>query len=126
MMRTILAGQPGCQNYLDDIVVYGKDTAEHDVNLKSVLHRLNEAGLKMNTQKCTFNQPSLPFLGLVISKDGLRPSPDSITALNDLPVPQDMAALRSFLGQAGWFIKFIPNYATLVEPQGGAENRNGH
>uniref|UniRef100_A0A8C1P207 Reverse transcriptase/retrotransposon-derived protein RNase H-like domain-containing protein n=1 Tax=Cyprinus carpio TaxID=7962 RepID=A0A8C1P207_CYPCA len=58
----------------------------------------------------------IPFLGHVISKEGLRPSPDHLTAISEAPRPTDMVALRSFLGLTSWFNKFLPNYATMVEP----------
>ncbi|XP_055005269.1 uncharacterized protein K02A2.6-like [Boleophthalmus pectinirostris] len=116
MMETILKDLPGVQNYLDDIVVYGASKEEHDRHLQAVLKRLSEAGLQINFGKSAFAQTDITFLGHVISKDGLRPSLDHLTAIAEAPPPKDMPALRSFLGLTSWFSKFIPNYATLVEP----------
>lgn len=68
MMSTILSGLPGVQAYLDDIICYGSTQQDHDASLRRVLHALNEAGLKLNMQKCKFNQTSLSFLGHTIPK----------------------------------------------------------
>ena len=61
-MSTLLAGLPGVQAYLDDAICYGGNQQDHDANLRRVLHALNEAGIKLNMQKCSFNQNYLRFL----------------------------------------------------------------
>uniref|UniRef100_H3AQ61 ribonuclease H n=1 Tax=Latimeria chalumnae TaxID=7897 RepID=H3AQ61_LATCH len=116
MMATIFSGLPGIQNYLDDIIVYGRTAAEHNKHLRAVLLRLQHAGLQLNTEKCKFNQKSLRFLGHTISSKGLLPDNDHVTTILDAPAPTFAPALRSFLGLTGWFAKLIPNYATEVEP----------
>ncbi|KAL1254360.1 hypothetical protein QQF64_016589 [Cirrhinus molitorella] len=116
MMCQILAGQDGVQYYLDDIIVYGDNPELHEKRLQSVLQRLQNCGLKLNVEKCCFRKPELPFLGHVISASGLHPNPDHVLAIQQAPPPHDAQTLRSFLGLAGWYSKFIPNYATLVEP----------
>ncbi|ROL51121.1 Retrovirus-related Pol polyprotein from transposon 17.6 [Anabarilius grahami] len=116
MMQMVLRELDSVQNYLDDIIVYGNSQEAHDKNLQAVRQRLEEVGLQINFDKSSFNQASILFLGHVISKEGLRPSPDHLTAIAEAPRPTDMVALRSFLGLTSWFNKFLPNYATVVEP----------
>ncbi|KAJ8000091.1 hypothetical protein DPEC_G00201250 [Dallia pectoralis] len=116
MMTIILAGIPGVQAYLDDVVCYGSTQQQHDASLKRVLHALDKAGLKLNMQKCKFNQTSLRFLGHTISKDGLLPDQDQIKAVAQAPAPHDTSSLPSFLGLASWFSKLIPDFSTVVEP----------
>lgn len=116
MMSIILTGLPGVQAYLDDVICYGATQQQHDANLRRVLHALNEAGLKLNMQKCKFNQTSLSFLGHTISKDGLQPDRDQIKAVANAPAPHDASSLRSFLGLASWYNKFIPDFSTVIEP----------
>ncbi|KAI7789804.1 hypothetical protein IRJ41_010978 [Triplophysa rosa] len=116
MMQTVLRELDGVKNYLDDIVVYGDSQEAHDRHLQAVRRKLEEVGLQINLGKSSFNQSSIPFLGHVISKEGIRPSPDHLTAIANAPRPADMVALRSFLGLTSWFNKFLLNYATVVEP----------
>ncbi|XP_042071499.1 uncharacterized protein K02A2.6-like [Haplochromis burtoni] len=116
MMQTVLKDLPGVRNYLDDIIVYGTSKEVHDTRLQAVLQRLRDVGLQINAGKSSFCQSHITFLGHVISKEGLRPSQHHLTAIAEAPAPKDMAALRSFLGLSSWFSKFIPDYATLVEP----------
>ncbi len=116
MMSQILSGQDGVQCYLDDIIVYSDNPELHEKRLQSVLQRLQNCGLKLNIEKCRFRKTELPFLGHVISASGLHPNPDHVLAMQQAPPPHDERSLRSFLGLAGWYSKFIPNYATLVEP----------
>ncbi|XDV26573.1 hypothetical protein PO909_030230 [Leuciscus waleckii] len=116
MMTMILKGLDGVQCYLDDVIVHGASEAIHNANLKAVLHRISEAGLKLNTEKCKFNLTTLSFLGYRLSADGLHADDAHITAIINAPPPTDATTLRSFLGLSAWYSKFVPAYATLVEP----------
>ncbi|KAL3973851.1 tissue factor pathway inhibitor [Sarotherodon galilaeus] len=98
MIQTVLKDLPGVRNYLDDIIVYGTSKEVHDTRLQAVLQRLRDVGLQINTGKSSFCHQH------------------HLTAIAEAPAPKDMAALRSFLGLTSWFSKFIPDYATLVEP----------
>ncbi len=116
MMSEILKGQSGAHCYLDDIMVAGASLKEHDENLQAVLQRINEAGLKLNMTKCHFRKTALPFLGHTLSEKGLQPDASHVSAVSDAPPPADEVSLRSFLGLTSWYSKFMPNYATVVEP----------
>ncbi len=108
-MSQILAGQDDVQCYLDDTIVYGDNPELHEKRLKSVLQRLQNCGLKLNVKKCRFRKTELPcnFRFRLASR-----SHSSYTASTS----PSRCTLRSFFGLAGWYSKFIPNYATLVEP----------
>lgn len=93
------------QNYFDDIIVYGNSQEAHDKNLQAFRQRLEEVGLQINFDKSSVNQASIPFLGHIISKEGLCPSPDHLTAIAEAPRPTDMVASRSFLGLTLWITK---------------------
>ncbi|KAK9952340.1 hypothetical protein ABG768_018185 [Culter alburnus] len=81
-----------------------------------MLQQIDKAGLKLNTAKCHFRQPELSFLGHTLSGKGLRPDALHVPAVADTPPPSDDISLRSFLGLTSWYFKFIPNFATVVEP----------
>ena len=115
MMSVILSGLKGVQSYLDDLIVYGKDQSEHDANLQAVLKRLQKYGVKLNKGKCLFSKSSLKFLGHTVSAAGIEVD-DKYEALNNAPVPHDKKSLRSCMGLAGYFSKYIPQFATMVEP----------
>jgi len=81
-----------------------------------VLHRLNNSDLKLNEKKYMFRKKELSFLGHVVSASGIRPNPNHVTAITEAPPPHKATALLSFLGLTGWYSKFIPCYASVVEP----------
>ncbi|PIK48057.1 hypothetical protein BSL78_15069 [Apostichopus japonicus] len=115
VMHSILTGLQGVQCYLDDVVVYGKTQAEHDQNLQRVLTKIRDSGMKLNS-KCEFNATTIQLLGHVVSKEGIRPAPDLVKAITDAPAPQSVDEIRSFLGLAGYYAKFVPNFAMKVQP----------
>lgn len=66
--------------------------------------------------KCLFRQTELFYLEHVVSASGIRPNPDQVAAVVKAPAPEGATALQSFLGLTGWYSKFIPVYASVVEP----------
>ncbi|KAK5893905.1 hypothetical protein CgunFtcFv8_006733 [Champsocephalus gunnari] len=71
-MVETLEGLDGVAVYMDDIIIHGSNTSEHDERLQKVLDRLESAGLKLNNEKCVLRKEELHFLGQVINKDGVR------------------------------------------------------
>lgn len=115
MMSLVLKGCKGVLFYIDDVIVYGKSEEEHKENLHNVLLRLSAEGLKLN-HKCVFNVEELTFLGHVVNSRGLSPQMSTVESLQQAPAPHDVKSLRSFLGLAGYYSRFIPRFAELVEP----------
>ena len=81
--------------YLDDIVVYSKDQAEHYRHLQIVLQLLREHELYANLAKCKFVQPELHFLGHVVGAQGLCVEPQKVAIVQDWPVPRTKTLYRS-------------------------------
>ncbi|CAM5125756.1 unnamed protein product [Eretmochelys imbricata] len=96
--------------------MFGNTLEEHDNNLQSVLNCISKAGLMLKRSKCKFRQTELSFLGHTISQAGLKPDPAHILAISNAPPPTDLQTLRSFLVLISWYAKFIPSYASVIEP----------
>ncbi|XP_064464259.1 uncharacterized protein LOC135375498 [Ornithodoros turicata] len=123
MMSLILKHCSGVLCYIDDIIVFGRHKAEHQENLRRVLTVIRSTGLKLNA-KCVFETQELEFLGHHVSTHGLRPLRSQVEAITHAPAPKDVATLRSFLGLVGFYSKFVPNFATVVEPMRALLRKN--
>lgn len=115
-MAETLHGLDGVAVYMDDILVYGDTPEQHDQYLSKVLERVESAGLKLNREKCVFRQNQLHFLGQVIDKTGVKPDPDKVKAIRELPTPQNVQELRRVLGMFTYLGKYIPNLSTVGQP----------
>ncbi|XP_064653221.1 uncharacterized protein K02A2.6-like [Lineus longissimus] len=116
MMKIALQGLEGLQSYFDDLVVYGRTWEEYRRNLKAVLRRLSELGIKLNPAKCEFDLTEMEFLGHMVTPEGIKPAPSNTRAILDAPPPKDATTLKSFLGLVGFYSKFCPGFASKVEP----------
>ena len=116
VMEQILQGVPMTVVYLDDVLVTGKTPEEHDQNLRTVLTRMQEAGIRLKRSKCEFHQTSVTYLGHVIDSTGIHPTEDKVKAIVDAPVPQNAQELRSFLGLLHFYHHFLRNLSSLLAP----------
>ena len=116
VMDTILQGIPGVICYLDDILVTGRDEADHLNHLAAVLERLQRHGVRVKREKCAFLQASVEYLGHQVDADGLHTLDSKLQAVVDAPAPRDVQELRSFLGLVNYYGKFIANLATILHP----------
>lgn len=115
-MEETLRGLKGTAVFLDDIAVTGSTYEEHIANLRAVLSRLREVGLRIKLEKCSFMQDNITYLGYIIDKQGLHPDQNKIKAIVDAPPPEDVTQLRSFLGLINYYSKFIPRLSTILHP----------
>lgn len=118
MMNNVLIGlnNKQCFVYLDDIVIYGSDLQNHNEKLINVFTRLREHNLKLQPDKCEFLKDSCHYLGHVISKDGVKPNPDKIESIKQIPRPKNPKHIKMFLGMTGYYRKFIQDFATIAKP----------
>jgi len=103
-----------CLVYLDDIIVYSADVGEHIVRLEKLFERLRAANLKLKPSKCKLLRSELSFLGHVVSSKGVGTNPENISAVEDWPRPTDVKEVRSFLGLASYYRKFVPAFTALA------------
>jgi hypothetical protein len=105
-----------CRIYLDDVIVYSANFTDHLLHLGQVLTALRSAGLKLKSQKCRFAESSVEFLGHIVSKDGVSSDPKKIGKVRHWPSPCSTAEVQSFLGFAGYHLRFIDKYAEIAAP----------
>ncbi|KAK2395373.1 putative mitochondrial protein [Trifolium repens] len=102
--------------FIDDILVYSKSEEEHVEHLRLVLQVLRECKLYANPSKCDFWLEEVNFLGHVISKEGIAVDPAKIDAVLAWKQPQTVTDVRSFVGLAGYYRRFIEGFAKIVAP----------
>lgn len=102
--------------YLDDILIFSTSEDEHTEHLKTVLSRLDRNGLRIHLTKCQFFQNEIIFLGHKITKDGLSPTEQKITTVENLQYPQTISELRGQLGLLNFYRPFMKNAAANLAP----------
>uniref|UniRef100_A0A3B1KDF0 Gypsy retrotransposon integrase-like protein 1 n=1 Tax=Astyanax mexicanus TaxID=7994 RepID=A0A3B1KDF0_ASTMX len=102
--------------YLDDIVIFSSDLQQHLQRLDMVLSRLQQHNLKLKLEKCHFFQTRVSYLGHVISESGVETDPEKIRAVVDWKRPTTVKEVRSFLGFASYYRRFVEGFAALAAP----------
>ena len=111
--------------YLDDICVFSQTRAEHAVHLRKVLHQLAKSNLHLNLKKCQWFQNKVKFLGLYISPHGIATDPAKVQAVRDRRAPRTVTEIRGFLNAAGFFRRFIKDFAKVAKPLADELKGNG-
>ena len=101
---------------IDDVLVHGRTVKEHDKRLVAVLHRLEQAGLTLNQEKCRFSQSQVKFLGQVVDQSGIRPDSEKIQAIQSVRPPNNVGDVRRFLRMVNHLSKFSPNLPEKSKP----------
>jgi hypothetical protein len=102
--------------YLDDIVIYSRSLEDHLGHLRFVFQRLREHRLYVKKEKCEFCTKEINFLGHVIGGGTVKMDPRKVQAIREWVAPIKVGELRSFLGLANYYRKFIKGYSKLVSP----------
>ena len=106
----------GVEVIVDDLVVWGEKTEQHDVRRRQVLDRCRERNLKLNKDKCRFRVSEVSYVGHLLSADGVKPDPLKVEAIKAMPPPGDREELQRFLGVVTYLSKFIPNMSQKSDP----------
>lgn len=118
LMDRVLNGLQGNELlvYLDDIVIYAKTLEEHNIKFKRLMSRFEDANLKLQPEKCEFLRTEVVYLGHVIGQNGVKPNPKKLEAVEKFPISQTLKNIKEFLGLAGYYRKFIPNFPKTAKP----------
>ena len=101
--------------FIDDILIYSKNEADHAEHLRVVLSRLREHKLYAKFSKCEFWLSKVPFLGHILSRDGISVDPTKVQEVMDWKAPTSVYEVRSFLGLAGYYRHFISDFSKIAK-----------
>jgi hypothetical protein len=104
------------QVFLDDILIYSKNEREHEEHLRVVLSCLRENKLYGKLSKCSFFQKEIHYLGHIISGEGISVDPEKVKAIMEWPVPKNAHEVRSFMGLAGYYRRFVEGFSKIAKP----------
>ena len=118
LMDKVLIGIRGkfTTAYLDDIIIYSRTVEEHLEHMNEVFKRLADAGLKLKLSKCELFKSKIAYLGHEVSAKGIEPSPTKVEVIKNLQAPTNVREVRSFVGLASYYRRFISNFSEIVRP----------
>jgi hypothetical protein len=102
--------------FIDDILIFSKNEEEHDEHLRLVLQKLRENQLYAKLNKCEFWLKEVSFLGYIISEGGISVDPSKVKDVLSWNTPQNVLDIRSFLGLAGYYRRFIEGFSKISKP----------
>uniref|UniRef100_A0A8C5MCT0 Gypsy retrotransposon integrase-like protein 1 n=1 Tax=Leptobrachium leishanense TaxID=445787 RepID=A0A8C5MCT0_9ANUR len=102
--------------YLDDIAIYSQTWEEHLHHLGVAFARIRDANLTLKPTKCRIGMSEVQYLGHRVGRGTQRPEPAKIEAILEWPTPITKTQVLAFLGMAGYYRKFVPNYSVLAKP----------
>ncbi|GJS86909.1 reverse transcriptase domain-containing protein [Tanacetum coccineum] len=102
--------------FIDDILIYSKSEEEHEVHLKTILDLLKKEKLYAKFSKCEFWLQEVQFLGHVVNHDGIHVDPSKVESVKNWKTPESSTEIRSFLGLAGYYRRFIENFSKIAKP----------
>lgn len=101
---------------VDDLCIWGECAEEHDNRLETLFDCIGCIGVKLNRLKCNFGVDNIGYVGHILSKDGLKPSPNRNHAFRDMPTHQHKGVVSTFPGIMTYIVKFMPSLSEMAAP----------
>ena len=105
-----------CFAYINDMLVSSPDAESHLAHLQEVFDRLHKAGLRLKTKKCRFLKPTVSYFANLVTSEGIQPDPEKTNQVIGYPAPTDINEVRSFLGLARYYRRFVPRFGQIAAP----------
>ena len=103
--------------YLDDCIIFSRTIGKHLERLREVYRRFKDANLKINLTKCEFFRQEVPFLGHIVSPEGIQADPEKTFTVNRYPVPKNATEVKSFLGHSSYYRRYVQEFAKKAPPR---------
>ncbi|XP_073304589.1 uncharacterized protein [Primulina huaijiensis] len=110
--------------FIDDILINSRSSEEHSHDMRTVLQTLQDRRLYAKLSKCKFWLDRVVFLGHIVSLDGIDVDPSKVEVVRDWSVPKSVTEIRSFLGLAGYYRKFIQGFSSMLVPTTALMKKN--
>ena len=114
-MDRVLEGLEGVEVIMDDVIVAGNE-ANHDERLSAFLQRASSNGLRLNRDKCKIRQKEVPYVGHLLTNEGLKVDPQKVKAVSEMPEPTSKTDVKRFLGFVQFLSRFLPQLSTIDAP----------
>ena len=115
-LHQALEGLAGVRCIADDVIIWGCTDDEHDERVCLFLQRCCAIGISLNKEKCRFGLREIPFMGHIVSSDGLKPDPSKIEAVTKMEPPTDKAGVERLRGTVNYLSKFVPRLSEIMQP----------
>ena len=116
LINRLIADIDGCEAYIDDVIIYSDTWETHLKIMRKLFRRLSEASLTINLVKSDFGCGCVTYLGHIVGQGKVKPVDAKIKALSAFPQPSTKKQVMRFLGMAGYYRKFCPNFSSVTEP----------
>ena len=107
---------------MDDLLIIGNGESvadavrDHDTKLEALLGQCRERGIKLNEAKISLKKTATPYIGHLLTSDGVKADPSKVEAIANLTKPTDVPGVRRILGMTNYLAKFLPNLSDISEP----------